>query len=73
MGLGRAPKRKNHRWHKTRPRDMAQALTELERIELTQALRAVLDALPPASGPLDSALRGRFRAAVEALEAETDR
>jgi len=47
---------------------MTQALTELERIELTQALRAVLDALPP-----DSALRGRFRAALEALEAETDR
>ena len=69
MGLGRAPKRKNHRWHK----NPTQALTELERIELTQALRAVLDALPPASGPLDSALRGRFRAAVEALEAETDR
>ena len=52
---------------------MTQALTELERRELSQALTAALDALSPASGPLDSALRGRFRAAVEALEAETDR
>ena len=43
-------------------------LSHPERTELSQALRAVLDALPPASGPLDSALRERFTEAAEALD-----
>ena len=56
--------------------DMAQALraslTPPERAELVHALRAALETLQPASGPLDQALRGRYALLADVLDQGDD-